>query len=229
MGVPAYSNAAEPIVKTPTKILILDDDAFDRKRMRRWVERVGCGPVDMVEALGLESFAQCLRAGEFDLVLVDFALADGTGLDALDLLRGCLKNAESYVVMVSGREDRTLKDTCLAQGCDAFVTKSDLDVSVLSDLVKAAQQRDLEPDLPRRLDGQTALEFWRQRANLRARRDNANSQEDNITVLRDLLGVKELTPAIPEQNQAEGTIPIELSRKLRSFLDDFLAPDEFTF
>lgn len=215
----------------PIKILILDDDSFDRKRLRRWFELAEPRGVHLSEAVCLGSFSERLDAETFDLVLVDFALSDGTGLDAMQKLRTCTRNVGAYSVMISGREDQGLRDTSLMQGCDAFITKSDLSLSRIHSLITATRKKALpEPQLPSRRDGQSALDFWSSRAALRNHRDQEQGRDENHIVISNVLGTEIASRAIlrapTEVEAVAATLDTDMSAKLKSFISEFLAPEK---
>ena len=220
-------------LQSPLHVLVLDDDAFDRKRVRRWIERNRFADVDLTEASGLADFERCLAGGHFDLVLLDYGLSDGTGLDAVNLLRCHHAQADSYAVMISGREDDSLRTLCLREGCDQFMSKSALDAARIGQLIAAAKSRSLPIDLPPRSAEQSALEYWRARAERRARQPRVVGPSGNLDILRTLLGV-ELEPVERAQTTAPDTptpftLDDTMSAALRLFIADFLSCDEFEF
>lgn len=229
MGALALSEQSGYRHRDALRILVLDDDSFDRKRLKRWAERGMHGAAFLHEAPDVSTFSTSIAKNEYDLALVDYALADGTGLDAVDLMRACPRNATSYVVMVSGYDDRQLRNACLARGCDAFLSKSELGAQDVANLLSEARARVLEPALPQRTDGQSALAYWRERGALRNKRAASHGAPDNVAVLRKTLagleGLKEKTPS---------TLPVmrtdpKVTATLRHFINDFLACDEFSF
>ncbi|MEP4198243.1 MAG: response regulator [Aliishimia sp.] len=229
MNLAAHKNGQDVQALAPINVLVLDDDAFDRKRMRRWVERAKGNSVQLTEAVCLHSFADQLDNGRYDLVLMDFGLADGTGLDALKLLRANKDNASSFVVMISGREDDGLKDMCLLQGCDAFLTKSDLGLATVRTVLNVVDHINVEPDLPRRGGEQTALSFWKDRAQRRKMRDDEQGRIGNLTVLKQILGEKLAATPIAESDAETSKLKTHMSSALRLFIEEFLADEDFVF
>lgn len=233
MNALAATNLSGHNLQSPLHVLVLDDDAFDRKRVRRWIERNSSADVDLTEAADLSVFERCLSQGYFDLVLLDYGLADGTGLDAVSLLRGHHAQAASYVVMISGREDDSLRNLCLREGCDQFMSKSALDAARIGQIIAAVQSRRLPAALPPRTPQQSALDYWRVRAERRAQTPLPFAPSGNLEVLRNLLGV-DLEPVDRPWNivpEALNTFALDdtLSAALRLFIVDFLSCDEFDF
>jgi CheY-like chemotaxis protein len=66
------------------RILVVDDDEIIRKLIRDLLEATHH---DVEEAPGAVSAGQALRGGEFEVVLTDLMLPDGSGLDVLATAR----------------------------------------------------------------------------------------------------------------------------------------------
>lgn len=231
MGALALRQFAGHSPQTQFRVLVLDDDAFDRKRVRRWVERNFHASVDLVEAPDLNHFSEQIARTAFDLVLLDYALADGDGLDAIRMLRDHKENANCYAVMISGRDDDGLRSRCLSEGCDQFVSKSVLDGAKIQEILLTVQTRALKPAFSERASEESALAYWSARAERRSQRAQTIERADNLSVLSDLLGIE--LHASPEQ-EIEADIEARafsepMSAALRFFISDFLACDEFEF
>jgi len=111
--------------RQPLKAVILDDDLFDRARMRRFLERSGVR-VHAVEAESLEDFGRLLATTTFDLLLIDYWLPHGNGFDAFDLHLQSAKNRETAAVLVSRRAEEPLAAEAVNRGFKAFIGKDEL-------------------------------------------------------------------------------------------------------
>lgn len=230
MGALAFKHMLRSATVSPMRVLVLDDDAFDRKRMRRWIERSAGTSVRLHEAFDLVSFSAEIALHTFDLVILDYGLTDGTGLDAVRTLRNQQQNSKSYAVIVSGREDDELRDKCLSQGSDHFVGKGALDLVEVGAFLDVARFKRHQREFPDRAPGQTAVSYWKDLATERAQSKEPEESRDNISVLRDLLGV-DVTPVVPSVNAVASRrdLNADLSSSLRLFISDFLDCDEFEF
>jgi DNA-binding response OmpR family regulator len=112
--------------RRPQRLLIVDDDDAVRERL---VDAFGLDGYSARGAEDLESARESLTEAEFDLVLLDVNLPDGSGYELLRELRaGRVRPPDRSlallpVVMVSGRgaeQDRIRGFEC---GCDDYVTK----------------------------------------------------------------------------------------------------------
>ena len=119
-----YSNTS--CERRPDRLLIVDDDESVRARL------IDAFELDGYSARGaavLEEAREALSAADFDLVLLDVNLPDGSGYELLRELRaGRVRQAERSlaalpVVMVSGRGAEHDRIRGFEFGCDDYVTK----------------------------------------------------------------------------------------------------------
>lgn len=197
-------------------VLVLDDDRFDRKRIARWVKSPQAGPVNLVEAADLQQFEQALTKTKYDLVIIDFCLADGNGLDAMDALVANAQNSSAFVVMVSGREDASLHSEALRYGCDTFISKADLSVAQLNGLARNARRQRSENSAA--VQAQSAIEHWAKRA--KRRRVASDGRAEIVQPVK-------MTEARPKLAVVNGQTLKQ--PQLAAFVVEFLDVDEFVF
>lgn len=115
---------------TVARILIVDDQRFDRMRIKRL-----CGgldfPIRMTEAESIAALAQQLDEGEFDLILLDYNLPDGDGLRGLQMIRAHPQNGAAATVMVTGTDQTEVAIEALRGGCSDYIAKDELSQSTL--------------------------------------------------------------------------------------------------
>ncbi len=121
------------------RILLIDDDDFDRANARRaLLRRIPAS--DIVECAtasdGLAEFAR----HHYDAVLLDYRLPDAEGLDALHKLRSG-PGTQCAVLILSGLDDEGLAVRCLEEGAQDYLFKDDLDPRHLYRALTQAQQR----------------------------------------------------------------------------------------
>lgn len=129
------------------RLLLVDDDAVDRARVRRLLPP----DHDVCEAATGAEAQQCLHDDGADLVLLDYRLPD---VDGADLLTWFVARSVP-VVMLTGIEDAEVIVTAMQHGADDYLVKDRLDrasleraicrtteTAALRDAV-AAQQRQL--------------------------------------------------------------------------------------
>jgi len=107
------------------RTLLLDDSPFDRERIKRICRKAGL-QLSIDEVSDLAGLAQALHTRKFDLVLIDYHLPTGDGLDALENVFGSPFNQDAAKIMISGSDDASLARRALEVGCHDFLLKNDL-------------------------------------------------------------------------------------------------------
>jgi DNA-binding NtrC family response regulator len=101
-----------------SRLLIVDDDPGTRLGVRTYLETYG---YEIVEADTIAGAIQKLTAEMADLVLLDYALPDGTALDLLRHLK--VTGTEVPVIVLTGHGSIELAVTAIKEGAEQFLTK----------------------------------------------------------------------------------------------------------
>jgi DNA-binding NarL/FixJ family response regulator len=109
---------ASPSSPDPPRLVICDDHRMVADSFRRMLEPTYT--VAGVVASGAELLA-FLRATEVDIVLLDLALPDISGLELLKSVREVQPRLK--ILVFTMYQDRVLADACLHDGADGFVPK----------------------------------------------------------------------------------------------------------
>jgi PleD family two-component response regulator len=124
-------------VQPPLTALVLDDVAFDRRRLIRACEKAGIA-AEFREAGSLAEFRACLEAVQFDLVFVDYRLPDGDGLAAMTLLAADGRHADVATIMIAGDLDAAVAVEAMKAGCSDYINKADIGPAALQRAVSSA-------------------------------------------------------------------------------------------
>lgn len=161
---PPALRAVEDPHPTPLKVLILDDERFDRHRLARL-----CSGLDrhctVTNAATLAAFETALEAARFDLIMLDYQLPDGTGLDALARVRMSARNCTAGILMVTGQGHDDIARRAIEDGCSDYLTKDELtkptfERAVANALQKSALAVKLESQTFRRAEVEAVLEHF---------------------------------------------------------------------
>jgi DNA-binding NtrC family response regulator len=101
-----------------SRLLIVEDDAGARLGMRTYLEAYG---YEIEEVDTIARAIERLSVDVADLVLLDYALPDGTALDLLRHLK--LKGIEVPVIVLTGHGSIELAVTAIKEGAEQFLTK----------------------------------------------------------------------------------------------------------
>ncbi len=137
-------------IQTPefASILIVEDQRFDRARLRRMCEQLDFA-VSVSEADSLESMGTALELDTFDLIFLDYHLPEGNGLQALESIQFDPRNRNAATIMVTGDGQSEIAINAMKSGCSDFLTKDDLSNetvrrATINALQKAGLNRSLE-------------------------------------------------------------------------------------
>jgi two-component system sensor histidine kinase/response regulator len=116
------------------KILIVDDDANIREGVGDILDVEGYETAQAGSTA--EAIAQ-VKKSSFDVILMDYNLTDGTGIDAIRQIRGF--NVDSQILMITGNASLDTAVKAIQESVDDFLTKP-----VSPDLLKRAIAKSLE-------------------------------------------------------------------------------------
>ena len=116
------------------KILIVDDDANIREGVSDILDVEGYQTAQA--GSGAEAVAQ-VRKDSFDVILMDYNLTDGTGIDAIKQIRAL--NADSQILMITGNASLDAAVKAIQESVDDFLQKP-----VNPDQLKRAIAKSLE-------------------------------------------------------------------------------------
>ena len=109
------------------KILIVDDSAFARKRLKLLFES---GGHEIVGSVGKSEQALALfKKLRPELVTLDYVMDDKTGEVVLKEI--IQLNPEAKVIMISGSSDKTLEKRALKAGAKGFIEKFNKQINIL--------------------------------------------------------------------------------------------------
>lgn len=124
----------------PINALVLDDSHFDRRRIRRLSKQTGL-PIYLDEASTIEALADLLNLDRFDVILLDYRLPTGDGIEALEMVRNHPKNGHVPTIMVTGVDDPDIVVRAMRLGCSDFLTKDDITAQSLGQAITEALER----------------------------------------------------------------------------------------
>jgi len=133
------SSSAEPSGRPGvTRVLCVDDSAFDRDLVRDSLEHAQ-RPFSLELASSRESFEQKLASGGFDLVLSDFNILGFDGLDVIEMVRS--KAPGLPVIIVTGTGSEEVAVEAMRKGAADYVIKTPRHIRKLPETIEAVLLR----------------------------------------------------------------------------------------
>ncbi|MDR7090764.1 fused response regulator/phosphatase [Cellvibrio fibrivorans] len=102
-------------------ILVVDDDEFLNELFCQFLKTKG---FNTCSAYSVAAAMQTLKEGaEVDLILLDYQLTDGNGLELLSNINSHASLQHPPVIMISGNEDAIFLESCFASGVADYIIK----------------------------------------------------------------------------------------------------------
>ena len=126
------------------RALLLDDSNFDRARIRRMSDRTNLS-IDLHEVESIAQLDAAVARDPYDLILIDYRLPVGDGLEALDHVLRNAQNCDAGKIMITGDGARETAVQAMRGGCHDFLIKEEMDPDGLRramlNALETAQQR----------------------------------------------------------------------------------------
>ncbi len=176
----AYTEFPNHLPVMPLKALLLDDSLFDRKRIERMARDTGlCLHIESVSCLSM--MAKRLDGAEFNVVFLDYLLPEGSGHEAIEMLRTHAAHRNCAAIMIAGDDTYDEGAAAMREACDAYIAKDALTAERLRETVVAAinerafaSEARLDVDLPA-TDDDLAAELEVLIRNIRKSRNSINA------------------------------------------------------
>lgn len=127
------------------RALLLDDNNFDRARIKRLSRKTNLS-IRMDEVDSIAQLDEAVARENYDLILIDYRLPVGDGMEALDHVLQNDMNKDAGKIMITGDGARRTAIEAMRGGCHDFLTKEEMDVAalrqaMLNALTAASQQQ----------------------------------------------------------------------------------------
>jgi diguanylate cyclase (GGDEF)-like protein/PAS domain S-box-containing protein len=122
----------------PYKILLVDDSPEDRETYRRFLSRERDNSYEVIEAETLGEGLELYRREAPDLILLDYLLPDGTGIDFIEEGGSEIR---CPIVVLTGQGNVRIAVEMMKAGAVDYLVKEDLNPSLLNRIAGAAIER----------------------------------------------------------------------------------------
>ncbi len=136
--------AAQPVEgelleKTLLRVLLVEDNAGDARLLREYLPPSGTACFEIETVARLSQAMDATRARDFDIVLLDLSLPDGSGLDTYTTL--AREAPHLPVVLLTGLNDDALALRAVQAGAQDYLVKGQVNESILSRSLLYAVER----------------------------------------------------------------------------------------
>lgn len=131
------------------RILVVDDEYLEGELILAFLERVG--NFQAIQASSLQELWTCLAEQTYDVILMDYNLPDGTGLDALAELPA--RGYHIPVIMLTGQGDERIAAMSIQKGARDYLVKgNDIFTSLPARIEKAIHDYEIQKTAEKSLD-----------------------------------------------------------------------------
>lgn len=121
-----------PPVSQDIRALLLDDSNFDRARIRRLSQKTELS-IHLDEVESIEALNAAVTNQNYDLILIDYRLPVGDGMEALNHVLLSDRNKDAGKIMITGDGARQTAMQAMRGGYHDFLTKEEMDAEGLRD------------------------------------------------------------------------------------------------
>nr|MDC2854824.1 response regulator [Ningiella sp. W23] len=126
------------------KILIIDDDLFDRMAIRRSLMMLS-NKYEIVETSTAEDAITLLTDSHFDVAMLDFNMPKMDGIELISELKSVNGRSATTIIMLSNSNSEQLLIDCINAGAHDFLLKSEVTESTVNRaLIQATKRFELE-------------------------------------------------------------------------------------
>ncbi len=122
-----------------TKVLHVEDDRIQRALVVHYLVTPNDNKYEVTSVESEDEAIEMFRQGSFDLVLLDYQLSQGDGLNCLRQLRKL--DPIVPVIAVSGVATPTIAGELIEAGADDYLSKTSMDENILTESIRAVIAR----------------------------------------------------------------------------------------
>ncbi|ABG42047.1 response regulator receiver modulated diguanylate cyclase/phosphodiesterase [Paraglaciecola sp. T6c] len=123
------------------KVLIVDDDAVDRRVVRRTLSASGDTYHEVQEASSVAEGLELLDGNQFDVILLDCRMPEVDGIEMVTDMHAKPDMGNTAVVMISASDDPALALQCIEAGAQDYISKNEITLAKLERAILHANKR----------------------------------------------------------------------------------------
>lgn len=119
--------------KSNVSVLVVEDDADDLALTVQILKRSNQSVSVQTANTMQKCIELCTSDSHVDLVLLDLRLPDSAGIETVQTVRSALP--DTPIVVLTGQDDVSVGESCIAAGADEFACKNDLNAHLMERLI----------------------------------------------------------------------------------------------
>jgi signal transduction histidine kinase/CheY-like chemotaxis protein len=119
------------ILSFQVKVLMVDSSEKDRSIYRHYIESDATTNYQILETDNIKDALLIWRSQSPDIVLLDFNLLDGNGIDLLEIISSGIVDPKLPVIMLTGYEDGIIAANAIKLGATDYLIKDEISAVVL--------------------------------------------------------------------------------------------------
>jgi DNA-binding response OmpR family regulator len=127
------------VTNKPIIVLLIEDNPDDALLIQVFLSKAMKVPYEVTQVDRISKGVECLEADAIDIVLLDFGLPDGQGLDTFETVH---KHARDVpIIVLTGHDDDEIAVESVQRGAQDYLVKGKIDGSLLSRAIRYAIER----------------------------------------------------------------------------------------
>jgi signal transduction histidine kinase len=119
-------------------VLIIDDDAGDRRQIVRALKLTGLS-CDCVEAASVDLALAACEQQTFDLAIIDYQLPGYDGIDGVEILHQ--RSPGMFIIMATGQGDATIATEAMKRGASDYIAKEHISERSMGRILRYARKK----------------------------------------------------------------------------------------
>ena len=119
-------------------VLVIDDDAGDRKQIARSLKLTGMS-CECVEAASVDLALAACEQQTFDVAIIDYQLPGCDGLDGVEVLHQ--RSPQMFILMATGQGDATIATEAMKRGASDYIAKAHISERSMGRILRYARKK----------------------------------------------------------------------------------------
>lgn len=129
-------------------VLVVDDDSIDREICIRYLSQIHTTRYQLSEVDNLQDAIAYQRAGIANVIILDYSLPDGTGLDFIEAIKENDGTINTPIIMLTGMGSEKLAVEAIKAGAKNYLPKDKITPKTLHTTIQEALENNIDQLTP---------------------------------------------------------------------------------